>query len=130
MFFKYLWPAFAWALLILIICGVPGHNIPNVSFWKWLKPDKVIHLVVYAILCYFLIRGFTRQEKYPVLKNFAKLIAVTTGIAYGILIEVLQHYVFIGRSGEIFDAMANAIGVLLGLWFFNMKRKKRFNSAF
>jgi VanZ family protein len=120
-----MWPALLWALFILIICGIPGHKIPHVDFLKWLKPDKIIHLCVYAVLCYLLIKGFLKQETVASLRNNSKLWAVVLGIAYGVLIEVLQQYVFIDRSGDVFDAMANSVGAFIGLWAFNFIRKKR-----
>jgi VanZ family protein len=124
MFFKSLLPAFLWALFILVICGIPGHDLPEVRFLDWLKPDKVIHLFVYAILSYLLINGLMKQDASTFLKNNSKTWAVVLSICYGILIEVLQKYVFIDRSGEVFDAMANAAGVFIGLWFFNMRKRK------
>jgi VanZ family protein len=125
MFFKSLWPALLWALFILIICGIPGHRLPHVNFWQWLKPDKVVHLFVYAILSYLLIRGFIKQKKFSGLKNSPGLSAVIFSIFYGVLIEVLQEYVFIDRSGEFFDALANSIGALIGLLCFNYLAKRR-----
>jgi len=125
MFFKSLWPALLWALFILVICGVPGHKLPHVDFLKWLKPDKVIHLFVYAVLCYLVLKGFTKQETIPFFRNHSKLLAVVFCVGYGILIEVLQQYVFIDRSGEVFDALANATGAFIGLWCFSFMRKKR-----
>ncbi|MBK7850755.1 MAG: VanZ family protein [Bacteroidetes bacterium] len=45
-------------------------------------------------------------------------------IFYGILIEILQATVFIHRSGDIRDAIANSIGAFVGLWVFGKMAKK------
>ncbi len=124
MFFKSLLPAFLWALFILIICGIPGHRLPRVDFLQWLKPDKLVHLFVYATLCFLLIRGFTKQESVTFFKASPKLWAIIFSICYGILIEFLQEYIFIDRNGDVFDALANSLGAFIGMWSFYFIRKK------
>ncbi len=125
MFFKSLLPAFLWALFILIICGIPGHRLPRVDFLQWLKPDKLVHLFVYAILCYLLILGFMKQESAILFKTSPKLWAIVFSVCYGILIEFLQEYIFIDRNGDVFDALANSLGAFIGMWSFNFIGKKR-----
>lgn len=38
-----------------------------------------------------------------------------SGILFGGLMEICQHYIFINRSGNWYDFIANAIGALLGV---------------
>jgi VanZ family protein len=125
MFFKSLLPAFLWALFILIICGIPGNRLPRVDFLMWMKPDKMVHLFIFGLLSYLLIRGFIRQEAVGFLKANPKQWAFLLSILYGALIEILQEYVFINRSGDVRDAMADAVGALIGIWCFNYVSKKR-----
>jgi len=126
MFFRSLLPAILWALLILILCGIPGQRIPHVDFLSWLKPDKIVHLFLFGLLSYLLIRGFTRQQAVALFTAHPRLWALLLTIAYGALIELLQQYVLIDRSGEVFDALADALGAFLGMWVFDYLRKKRF----
>jgi len=128
MFLRRTWPAFSWALFILIICGVPGRDIPKLSFLEWLQPDKIVHLGVYAVLCFLFIKGFSAQDQYHSLKISARLWSVIICVLYGCLIEVLQSYVFIERSGDVRDAIANSIGTLIGLWIYNRWMKYRKNT--
>ena len=125
MFFKSLFPALLWALFILIICGIPGQHLPRLDFWKWVRPDKLVHLFVFAVLCYLLINGFVKQERLNLFRKNPKLCAVLLSISYGIVIECLQEYVFIDRTGDVRDAIANSIGAFAGLWCFNLLQKKR-----
>ncbi|MCX6291111.1 MAG: VanZ family protein [Bacteroidetes bacterium] len=125
MFFKSLWPALLWALFILVICGIPGERIPRVDFLDWMKPDKLVHLFVFGLLSFLLTRGFLNQDVPAFFKDHPKTSAVILSILYGIIIEVLQEYVFIHRSGDVRDAMADAIGAWIGIWFFNRWPKKR-----
>ena len=46
-------------------------------------------------------------------------------ISYGALVEVLQATIFIGRSGDIRDVLANSIGAIIGLYFFRKYGKRQ-----
>lgn len=118
MFWRYNRPAFFWALLILLLCGFPGDKIPELTFLEWLNPDKIVHLILFGVQCFLLLKGFTRQNLFRFLNNYAGLLALLISISYGGIVEILQEYVFIHRSGDIRDAAANAIGALLGLWIY------------
>jgi VanZ family protein len=125
MFFRSTYPAFLWAVVILILCALPGTYVPRLSFLDWLRPDKVIHLIMFGALSFLLMKGFVQQKNIITLNVHPKLFAVIFTIIYGIMIELLQEYIFIWRSGEIFDAIADALGAIIGLGFYNywIKRK-------
>lgn len=113
-----------WAIVILILCGIPGKKIPRMSFLDWLRPDKVVHLFLFGIFCLLLISSFSfRKNTLP--EKSRKWLGLSISILYGILIEVLQTYVFIDRSGDYRDAIANSLGALLGLFVFNRFWQKR-----
>lgn len=40
------------------------------------------------------------------------------GILFGGLMEICQHYIFINRSGNWYDFIANTIGAILGVIFY------------
>jgi glycopeptide antibiotics resistance protein len=124
MFWRYNWPAFAWALIILILCGLPGDRFPELTFLEWLKPDKIVHLVLFGVLCFLLLRGFNRQNNFSVLNKNSIALALLISISYGGIVELLQTYVFIHRSGDIRDAAANAIGALIGYWIYKKYSKR------
>ena len=121
--------AFAWAVVILILCGLPGSSFPKLTFLEWLRPDKIVHLILFGTQAFLLINGFVRQTKYSVLQLRAKSLGVAIAISYGIIVEILQSTIFIGRSGDYRDAIANAIGAFIGLLIFNRIENKRKLSA-
>ena len=125
MFWRYNRAAFLWAILILVLCGLPGSNFPKLSFLEWLRPDKIVHLILFGIQSYLLIIGFIRQDRFPGLRANAIRLGVLLSIFYGALVEVLQTTVFIGRSGDIRDALANSIGAFIGLYFFRKFGKRQ-----
>lgn len=114
MFLRYHLPTLLWALFILIICAIPGDKIPKLSFLEWLKPDKIVHLLVFSLLCILLLRSFLDANTLNWKKKNVVLMALLLCVFYGTLIEFLQYKVFINRSGDIRDVFANTLGVLLG----------------
>ncbi len=125
MFLRYHLPTFLWALFIMIICAIPGERIPRLTFLEWLKPDKIVHLVIFAILAILLLRSFLDAKTLPWEKNHIILFTLFLCIAYGSLVEILQYTVFINRSGDVRDAIANSIGALLGWWIYRRLFQKK-----
>ena len=123
MFFKKLAPALLWAVVIMVLCGIPGNKIPELTFWQWLKPDKITHLVIFGILSYLLLAAFLHETAPSTLRLHAVVWALLITISYGVLTEVLQTFVFIKRTGDVRDALANSLGAFLG-WLIYQRRHK------
>ena len=128
MFFRSNWPGLAWAVFILVLSGIPGSYIPHViRFRDWLHPDKIVHLVIYAVFVLLLLRGFYKLPGKHWLNRYAIHSALAIGIIFGFITEVLQVYVFIGRNGNIYDWAADIAGCMIG-WllhriFFGSKKR-------
>ena len=118
--------AFIWAIIILILCGIPGKKIPELTFIQWLGPDKIVHLILFGTQCFLLLKAFHLHTNVSFKK--AAWISVTFSISYGILVEILQKYIFIDRSPDVRDAMANAVGAFCGLWLFRFLEKRKTTS--
>lgn len=103
----------SWALLIMILCGIPGRDIPHISFLELLSFDKWVHAGVFFVLTLLTIRGFRLQNKSIVLKSRAVLIALILCISYGGILEILQGTLFKERSADIYDFIANSFGCIL-----------------
>ena len=67
-----------------------------------------------------LIVAFKEQDKPSLQRAKAYQIAVITSILYGIFIEVLQGTVFVSRSMELLDMLANSLGALAGILSFRL----------
>ncbi len=129
--FKHFWPAVLWALLVLILTGLPGNYFPEVpTFWDLLEPDKIVHIFIFGVFTVLMALGLTRH--YGKLRSASAITtqAIGTGIAYGAITELLQGYVFIGRTASIYDFIANSVGCLAGYLLFKLVLLKYFpNSA-
>ena len=125
MFWRYFWPSIVWAIFVLILCGLPGKDFPELSFLEWLSPDKIAHLFLFGVQCFLLLKGFRLIKQSSRFYKNAVLYSLTLSITYGVLVEVLQTYVFIERNGDVRDAIANAIGAFLGVWFYRRLNKRK-----
>ena len=70
--------------------------------------DKIVHFVLYAGLCLFWFMSL-----YVLKTKSSLLIASLLSIVFGGVIEVLQGVVSIYRTADIFDLVANCLGVLI-----------------
>ena len=102
--------ALAWTILILVSCFTPAKDLPDVDV-----PfvDKWAHLVFFGLFSLLWWCGF------PGGANRRGLWIVLTGSALGGLIELFQGWlVFLGRSMELLDWVADTLGSLLGAAFY------------
>lgn len=64
--------------------------------------DLVLHFSAYLLLAFIAIHAFKQKMR-------TRLIVLAI-VCYGVVIEVLQH--FVGRSMSVYDASANIIGAI------------------
>lgn len=80
--------------------------------------DKIAHFVLYAGLCLFWFMSF------HALKSKSSLVlASLLSIVFGLVIEILQGIVSIHRTTEIYDLVANCLGVLTMAFIINAKKE-------
>jgi VanZ family protein len=111
-------PTLLQASLILFLCGIPGRDIPHISFLEMLSFDKFVHASVFFLLTLFAIRGCLLSPKLFFQKH-AKLLSVSSAIVYGGLMEVMQATCFEERSADWYDFIANSFGCFMALFFYN-----------
>ncbi|NCP46425.1 MAG: VanZ family protein [Flavobacteriales bacterium] len=115
-------PALIWLIIIIVLSGYPGKNLPKAPFDEF---DKLVHLIIYAILSFLSIMGFSKQSKSFLLsKNLQYFSSILFSVFAGGLIELLQQYVFINRYGDWLDFIANSIGSVIGVFGFYFISKK------
>jgi VanZ family protein len=106
--------AIAYALLLAVVSLMPGPRIPAIFDWSELfSPDKAAHFVAYALFGVLLAAALPAG---PRLKRVA--LAVLGAALYGVLLEVLQGIMGIGRHFDPVDMVANLIGAILGGLFY------------
>jgi VanZ family protein len=124
MFFKYTKWAILWALFILILCGIPGRDIPHISFLELLSFDKFVHAGIFFVLILLTIRGFVLQTAFSLLQRFPQVIALVLCIMYGGSLEIMQGTLFEGRTADVYDFIANSFGAIFGLMVYKPVQNK------
>lgn len=115
----------SWTIIIMVIVGIPGSYIPRpMGFLSLISPDKIVHLFMFVPLSIFLL-GYLKSANYSnIITKNASLFAFIYGIIYASTTELLQFYVFIGRNGNLYDAVADLGGAGIGIIIFNKWIKK------
>ncbi len=108
MFWKYQFPALAWAITIFVLSLIPRMETPPL----FPHQDKVAHAAMFFVQCWLLWRAFTHQQRLRRLKSWALLLAFLVSTAYGAVHELYQRDVP-GRTADVYDAVANGTGALL-----------------
>ncbi|MDC1515257.1 VanZ family protein [Polaribacter sp.] len=109
-----LWIAIAITISIAYLSLIKTNNFPKIAISNI---DKLYHLIAYFSLTFSWLLALKKSKyKYKVLIG---------SLLYGIFIEVLQTTLTVYRTGELFDFLANSIGVLLALLIFNLFFKKK-----
>jgi VanZ family protein len=111
----------AWALIILVLCAIPGRDLPNISWLALLAFDKWVHAGIFFVLVLLFLRANVLELQSRVTSARLGLAAV---IVYGGLLEVMQGALFEERTADIYDFIANTFGAVLGFMLFSRLVKK------
>ncbi|GAA4402923.1 hypothetical protein GCM10023187_18520 [Nibrella viscosa] len=112
------WAALIWTIIIFLGCSVPGPDLPPITEQF---NDKWMHTVI-----------FVPYGVLWVLAGYRPKVVLITGILYGIGIELFQGVAPINRTCDWRDALADALGVILGVlvgWAFIRSRRVSSNDS-
>lgn len=115
---KYQLPPLLWIALIYVLSSIPKFQE---SLHVPLGFDKIIHAVMFFVLCLLVRRAFIHQEYFLLLRDHALLGAAIFSIVYGILDEYHQQFTP-GRIPDLYDVLADAGGTLLYVGVFLLAR--------
>ena len=102
---------FITTLFLLPAKEVPEMRIPFV--------DKIVHFAIFSVLT-FIWLWFCESKKLVKYTVWVLLLVLT----YGIIIEALQELFFETRTADVWDVLANSIGILIGLAVFKKMEKR------
>jgi len=103
-----------WALVVLVLCAFPGQYIPSIHFLELMSFDKFVHAGVFFVLCAFIFITLRKKKL-----EKCTFIFFFLSVFYGVLLEIMQAYVFSHRSADWMDVIANSTGCLLALIYNN-----------
>jgi len=118
-FLRWKLPAILYALFILFLTSYPKLETPDLGI-DW--ADKVYHFGAYFLFGFLLARAFSENSR----EKAAAVIyrSILFGILFAIFDEIHQIYIP-GRYGDVTDAVADILGIVLGhagFWLFISRR--------
>jgi VanZ family protein len=121
-FLKHLYWALLWALVILVLCLLPGKDVPSFWWTQVLSIDKFVHAGVFFVLVILIVRGLRRRDPDLALRSRTTARWLAACIAYGGVLEIMQGVFLTDRYADILDFLANALGCGLAWWW--MRRRE------
>ena len=107
--------AVVWTFVILVLCWTPADWLPvketGESGWDLPHKDKFVHAGVFLVFAVLWLEA-TRGKP----GRFAWV--AVAGIAIAVVTELGQNLPILRRDGEVADALADSVGVAVGLWLF------------
>lgn len=113
--------AVLWISVIFVLCALPASEIPAPRL-DIPHLDKVVHGGMFWVMSVLLILPLERYTSLTRGRIYA--IAVWVAFGYGGLMEILQYYCF-GRSGDVWDLLADVIGGIAGCVCYSLVRRIR-----
>jgi VanZ family protein len=112
--------ALVWTLLILALCWTPRAHLPlretGPSLLSRTHADKVVHAGIFGLFALL-----WRRASGP---GSLAVIAIS-GVALAVITELGQETAFVGRDADIWDGLADTLGVGLGLLLAVRLERKR-----
>lgn len=121
-FARYRLPPFIWAAVIFVESSIPGTKLPSTPSGT----DKMVHIVIFFILAWLTFRALSHETP-PVISTMSLFLTEIVTILYGFADEFHQLYVP-GRSADVFDMAADAVGgfLFLAVWLLlRFRRRER-----
>jgi VanZ family protein len=108
---KNYWLAILWTIGIIVLSTMPPDDIPETKLSLIPHFDKVVHFLMYAGLTFLILRKnsvYFKNKNQSIVLFFSILFCFLTGF----LLEIIQNSFIIGRIFDIFDVLANTIGII------------------
>jgi len=117
----------AWVIfefvLIFILLSMPGSAVQGRGWMSFILrlpfADKIIHMGLFGSLALSLFFHFEQYSKTSFQSIRTKALTLILCIVFGIGMEFYQKYFVPSRGFEVGDMLADAMGALLALPFFN-----------
>ena len=90
-------------------------RITKVSFLSFSGMDKLEHIAAYFVLTYSWLLAVENKSSPSKLRNWVVLLV----FLFGLLLEIVQAFLTEYRIGEVFDLLANSMGIVFAFLFFD-----------
>ena len=117
-----------WALFIAILCSIPGTDLPSIGWLELISFDKFVHAFLFFVQFYFTSKAICNNPYSRTKRHHHHKLAFAFCVFYGGILELLQGAIFIERSADIFDFIANTAGATISYFIFKNRIKSVFTS--
>ena len=109
----YLPAAILWTVAIFVGTWLPSGALPHpeiedATFFRLIPLDKIAHAGMFAGFGFLWLKAY-RRSKPPVRGVLA------AGLFIAVLTEVGQATAWVGRDGDVWDVLADGVGLVLGI---------------
>ena len=99
------------ALVIMYLSLANAHTFDKVTFFNFPGSDKIVHFCMY-----FGFMSVIIFENRKTIKSTGQLFLIALiPFFYGVLMEILQSSLTTTRFGDVNDALANSVGIVVSL---------------
>lgn len=105
---RWVWSGVYFALICYLTLVPKPLPDTGIRFWK--HTDKVVHALMFGAMYVCLYLDIWRGGKPQAWRRWLLTLPVA---AFGALIEVLQQAMAMGRGGDVFDFLADSVGIFL-----------------
>ncbi|MDX1684107.1 MAG: VanZ family protein [Saprospiraceae bacterium] len=102
---------YIWFVLIAVLSLLPSDNFASFSWSHLIGLDKVGHAIFYGV---FYVLHYQSRSAQDDKRKYYPLFAAGAAM-YGVILELLQSYMYLGRHFDVLDLIANIIGLLIAL---------------
>jgi VanZ family protein len=112
-----------WGLFLVILHLIPGYYFPRLPrFTDLFQPDKLVHIAMFGVFSFLLMKGFRRQDNPEFVIRHAELLMLIVSLPLGVILELAQQYLVTNRNGSLYDYIADVAGIFIGWWVFRRKK--------
>ncbi|RXQ95121.1 VanZ family protein [Ancylomarina salipaludis] len=112
-----------WAMVIFVLCSVPGNDLPHTAMFEIPYFDKMVHFGLFFVMGIFLVAELRYQTNLS--RIHIALITFAFITIYGGTIEILQERYFVDRSGDYWDLLADVAGGICSVLLFPFLKKQK-----
>src|SRR6478609_10403519 len=120
---KSFWPGVLWFLLSCVAFFLPGAALPDNDWFGKIELDKIIHIGLFAVMILLWCLPLFQRPAFTSRIPSLLIIIPSAFFGYSILVEFIQHFFIPGRSFDLMDILADALGCVVG--FVLVKRHQR-----
>jgi VanZ family protein len=115
----YFWKPVLWLAIICYALFIPAKELPVKPLFSIPHFDKMVHFTLFFVFCILLLRPLKK------LKLNYYLLAPLISIVLGGILEFSQQIFSKSRSSDIYDFIANSLGILAAVLFYYLFISKK-----